>query len=205
MNKLFKISLLLLLITLFGCQKYQTALPENQTSNRPVEIQTSETYLHPESTFRLPATVESFQRVSLTRFDKQGLNVGAGYKLQNDPCNLTVTIYLYPTPRMQLIGADQDVINSIEASWLEQEYSTVKKQILYGYSGAQVITELPTVDNGYTGHQGIFQFQNTKSVLKLYVVDHRWSVKHRYTYPSSCANKAEAALQALENNIPPRS
>ncbi|WP_417431835.1 hypothetical protein [Kiloniella sp.] len=205
MNKLFKISFLLLLITLFGCQKHQTALPENPTSNRPVEIQTSETYLHPESTFRLPATVESFQRVSLTRFDKQGLDVGAGYKLQNDPCNLTVTIYLYPTPSMQLIGTDQDVINSIEASWLEQEYSTVKKQILYGYSGAQVITEQPTVDNGYTGHQGIFQFQNTKSVLKLYVVDHRWFVKHRYSYPSNCANKAEAALQTLENNIPPRS
>ena len=101
---------------LVGCPKYQLdQLPDSQLLTQPQPIAASGVYSHSPSGFACPEAVNGFRRVALLRYDTEGLHVSGGYNGGTQSCPIAVTLYVYPAPRMNFIGADAAVVQSLES------------------------------------------------------------------------------------------
>lgn len=176
-------------------------LPDTSRLDRPEPIKVSGTYVHQPSGWAFPTAVNDFQRVTLVRFDTKGLNVAGGYNRFVRSCPIVVTLYVYPSPRMHLVGADPAVVKSLESEWLKRGYAQAVAEIRHVHKNAVPVSERPIEGRAWPGKRGTFNMGKTRSELWLFIVDRTWFVKYRYSYPAACAAKARAELEKFRETL----
>jgi len=91
-----------LALFLAGCP----TVPE--TTSGPVFRDAGASVEHVPSGMMFPNTLGAFVRRSVHQYDATGLDVSAGYNAV-DPAPVTVTVYVYPSPRLVSLGSPDDV------------------------------------------------------------------------------------------------
>jgi hypothetical protein len=160
-----------------------------------VSGRTAEPISHPFSGFAFPSTVASFQREQVTRFDKEGKNLGVGY---NDPkAPAVITIYVYPAPAPYSPGS------------LRKHFDDCRKELLTRHEGVQTVLEHATKPRGrYQGFGWIYSYrdifagqkQPVVSWLTVYQKDNV-IVKFRETYPDSTADASAKAIGKFQETF----
>lgn len=152
---------------------------------------------HEPSGFFFPARVEAFQRVALLRYDTGSLDISGGYNDALPGCLVVLTIYVYPTPHMTFIGANPDVVRSMEEQWLESGYEGSKREIMHAHVDAILESEDSKTQDGMAGKKAVYAIGSAQSELFIFVVEHAWYLKYRASYPKECAAPARQALGAF--------
>lgn len=183
---------------LSGCPVTQlNRLPTSSPLLQPAPISAAGEYRHSPSGYVFPTQVGGFRRVDLVQYDKEGLDVSAGYNDSIPECLIALTIYVYPTPRMTFIGASPDAVRSLEAQWLEGGYNLAKQEIARAHSDAELESEDAKTQDGVPGKKAIYAIGENQSELYIFVVWHAWFLKYRATYPRNCAGQAQTAMHSF--------
>jgi len=198
MNHYIRTLAILTVLSLSGCPVTQVnRKPESSALPRATEITAAGDFRHNPSGYVFPIRVGGFQRVHLLRYDTGGLDLSAGYNDALPGCVVALTIYVYPTPRMQFIGADPNVVRSLEERWLEGGYSRAKEEIVGAHAQAVLESEGARTQDGVPGKKALYSIGKAESELEVFVVQHSWFLKFRATYPSQCATQAREAMDAF--------
>jgi hypothetical protein len=175
-------------------------------------IESRGTYLHSFSHFSFPTNVETFVRVNLYKYDKDGRDVSAGYNLLAPP--LALTIYIYPAPKNVAV-LPQKRIEGVTEALLDGHFAQVKGDVQRAHSGVKVLSEtafeLAQENNKRTGRRAVFAFQEPFAGLKqdlrselylfllepntMFLINDRFYVMYRVSYPASEKESAEKEVQ----------
>jgi hypothetical protein len=91
---------------------------------------------------------------------------------------------------MSFVGTPSNVVDSLEADWLEHEFRRVQKEITHAHPDAALEGEHPANGGPGPGREAVYTFDDKRSELRLFVVAHEWFLKYRITYPAYCAEGA---------------
>jgi hypothetical protein len=188
-------AIIITVVGLSGCPVTQVnRIPESAPLTHPTAITVMGDYKHDPSGYVFPIQVGAFHRVNLLRYDSSGLDISAGYNDAFPGCLVALTIYIYPTPRMTFIGADPDVVRSLEERWLEGAYTGAKREISLAHPDAVLESEDARTQDGVPGKKAVYSIGGAESELYEFVVHHSWFLKYRATYPSQCSAQARQAI-----------
>ncbi|MGI8738704.1 MAG: hypothetical protein ACR2KU_03355, partial [Gammaproteobacteria bacterium] len=203
MNQTRNVLLLTFSVSLLAaCPIYHVnTLPQSSQLDQPTEISVDGVFVHKPSGFVFPERVNTFERLDVARFDSAGLDVGINYNRTVSACPIAATIYVYPTPRMQFIGADPEVAASIESDWLANGYAAAEIDVERTHPGIRNVSEDPIGNSKWPGRRGIFKFGDLTPELLLFVVDRAWYLKYRHTYPTACRREAENLLKKFHGSL----
>jgi len=186
---------LIIMAGLSGCPVTQlNRTPASTALANPTAITAEGDFKHSPSGYLFPAQVGAFRRVNLIQYDTGGLDVSAGYNYALPGCLVAVTVYIYPTPPMSFVGADPNVVRSLEERWSESAYNEAKGQIARAHSEAVLEREEAATRDGIPGKKAVYSIGTAESELQVFVVRHSWFLKTRATYPSQCASQAREAM-----------
>jgi hypothetical protein len=193
MNRQHVFLIALALLSLVSCKS-----PQGTYLAQPEAMQAEGFYLHPASGMAFPLAVGSFQRVNLTRYDAEGLDVSAGYNLLTAGAGIAATVYVYPSPPLVSIGSPNDVVASARATLCKNEFEARKREIVVAHPGAKLVREsdapLPQGGPPNPGKMAAFDYeevfagQQQPLHSELYVfcyIGGKWTVKYRFTSPKS--------------------
>ena len=169
-------------------------LPDSTPLPQPLPISSSTDFTHTPSQYMFPLSVAGFDRVALFRYDTNGLDVSAGYNGGTPECPIRLTIYVAPTPRMSFVGADPAVVRSQEASWLNGAYVHWKQEIARGHPLAQLKSEDERTQDGVPGKKAIYTIGADESRLFVFVVDRKWFLTYRQSFPGACSAQADSSI-----------
>ena len=193
--KLYTLTFAIITLGLSGCPVTQVnRVPESSPLAHPTAITAVGDFKHNPSGYLFPTQVGAFQRAGLLQYDTGGLDMSAGYNDALPGCLVALTIYIYPTPRMTFIGADPDVVRSLEGRWLAGAYTGAKAEIVRAHPDAVLASEDATTQGGIPGKKAVYSIGKAESELDVFVVQHSWFLKFRATYPSQCSTQAHDAI-----------
>jgi hypothetical protein len=182
-------------VGLSGCPvTHVNRVPESSPLTHATAIPVVGDFKHNSSGYLFPIQVGAFQRADLFQYDSAGLDISAGYNNALPGCLVALTIYIYPTPRMTLIGADPDLVRSLEERWLEGAYTRAKQEISRAHPDAVLESESARTLDGVPGKKAVYSIGEAESELSEFVVHHSWFLKYRATYPSQCSAQARQAI-----------
>jgi hypothetical protein len=196
-------------LALAGCPKpvTQPAIPaDSRPLAQPMNINRPGPLVHAGTGLEFGERYEHFERVSAMQFDTAGLNVGVGYNDRRPECLIVSTFYLYPTPRMGIVGAAPEVVASLERDWLERGFAQSRGDVLQAHPRLEspVQGRVTTAADGETleGKSYAYREADKLSELRLFVFRHQWFLKYRFTYTAACRGDAEARLAELVGLMP---
>lgn len=181
-------------------------------------IESKGVYVHSFSHFSFPTNVGSFDRVALNKYDKEGRDISAGYNLRERP--LSITVYVYPAPK-NVAASPQNHSAGVTDALVRRHFEQVKNDIERRRSDAKVLSEttfeLPQENNKRRGRRAVFTYlepfaglkQDVQSELYLFLlepdtmflIDDRFFVKIRATYPASERMSAEKEVQIFLKSL----
>jgi hypothetical protein len=179
-----------------------TPAPDAPRLVRPEPLSVEGPYRHAASGMQFPTSLDGFERVSLLRYDQDGLVVSAGYNLVTPAIHLAAMVYVYPP---LAVGGTREAACS-------QEFASRIAEILRTYPDAKLVEErdmtLPQPGVASPGRQALFAYQTVfggesravSSQLHLFCfASARWEVQYRFTYPegTDAASAVEAFLRDL--------
>jgi len=189
----------LLALLLCGCPSPRQSLPS------PVAFAGER---HNASGINFPLRVGTLQRTGVTRYDKAGDDIGAGYDSTDRLLRLFATVYVYPSPPLTSIGSPQDVVNQARSHLAENEYERTKLEIVNQHPDAKLIEQRQVAhnDSGMTYHGALaiyeynFSFGGPPVPVRSYLYlfcyfDGKWSIKYRFTHPKDV--DAQGAIEAF--------
>ncbi|MEM7411953.1 MAG: hypothetical protein AAF430_17115 [Myxococcota bacterium] len=175
-------------------------LPEPEPINRPGDLVLENTG------FVFPERYGDFIRVAALRFDTAGLDLSVGYNYRTAGCLIAATVFVYPTPRMQFVGASSEVIESVQARWISEEFTARVAEIRAHHpditSELTYEAHLPYRGTALTGPGFFFEARTNRSEMSLFVHDARWFIKPRFTYPASCREQARGLIDSFLRKLP---
>jgi hypothetical protein len=181
-------------------------IPESQLLQEPELFNQPGVLKHDPTGFAFPEWYDNFQRVTAYRYDTAGLNVGIGYNDRRPTCLIVATFYIYPAPRMTFIGAAPNVVASLQDGWLSNEFARSKAEIEATHPNLSDVLIRPSVgpanESFVQGPQLSFAESDHRSELHLFLFNHQWFLKYRFTYPQSCKVDAVARIAALTRQLP---
>ena len=167
-----------------------------------------------------PVSVGDFQRVSLVRYDADGLDVSAGYNLVTSLDGIVATVYVYPAPSLVSIGSPSEAVASARTTLCDSEFERRKREIISTHPGANLIAQQdvasPQGSEAVPGKMAAYEFedvfwnkrQSLQSELYVYCyVGGKWAFEYRFTSPksSSAADMIPAFMKALTWTISAKS
>jgi hypothetical protein len=181
-------------------------LPESEPLGQAVLINRPGPLRHEPSGFEFAEWYDSFQRVTAYGYDTAGLDVAIGYNDRGPDCLLLATFYVYPTPRVTHFGAGPDVVAALEQGFLDAELTRVREEIERYHPAMHSVVvgsaTTPARRSVLRGHSLTFRESEKISELRLFVLDHQWFLKYRFTYPESCREEAARRLERLISRLP---
>jgi hypothetical protein len=163
---------------------------------QPERVAVRGTYVHPASKITMPEAVAGFQRVSILRYDADGLDVSAGYNLASPTHPIAATVYVYPAPSLVSIGSPPDVVAGARAHLTEGEFERRKQEIHHAHPDAVLIgqRDIVQIESGqsYPGKMALFEFEQVFAGSRmavrsrLYVFCYaggKWAIEYRFTHP----------------------
>jgi len=151
---------------------------------------------HVSSGMQFPRTLGVFSRTGVHQYDATGLDVSAGYNAA-DPAPVTITVYVYPSPRVVSLGSPDNVIADARRNLAQGAYRQVKGEILQLHRDVATLSEreITTLVSGgsHFGYAGTFAYTEyyagavrpLHSLAFVYCyVGGKWTVAYRITYPA---------------------
>jgi hypothetical protein len=170
-------------------------------------------YLHYASGMKFPATVGDFQRVQILRYDRDSLDVSAGYDRQVNPGLIEATVYVYPAPHLVSIASPPNVIAGTRMDLTQVEFERRKSEVLHAHPDAKLIEEedltLSKNSQSNYGKLAVFDYEDrfagmsTRLHSYLYVfcyVNNKWAIEYRFTFTADVNGtpKIQEFLQNLD-------
>lgn len=173
----------------------------NLTVFEPLPIEANGPYTHSGSGIPFLPSVGYFHRGRITQYDPKATDIGVGYNLNDMRYQVTVSVYVYPAPRVTSQGSPDNVVASTRALLFESHFETVKAEIVRLHPDAAVVSEsnATRTENqmDYGGlkvifeYQGQFAGQDQVLASHAYLFDYgKWLVKYRITYPKESEDRA---------------
>jgi len=181
--------------------------PEEQPLAEPVLINRPGPLHHEAAGFEFSEQYGSFQRVTAYRYDVEGLHASFGYNDRSDGCLVVATFYVYPTPRLTVLGSPPEVVASAYRTFLEREFERSKQELERSHPTMHTLetsdASTPSAGAALRGTRLRFHEADSASELRLFVYGSpAWFLKYRFTYPEACAPEAERRLTALVAQLP---
>jgi hypothetical protein len=195
-------------LLLCGCPTVRT-----DKLTQPEQVDVDGPYQHTASGMIFPTSVGAYVRDRIMRYDRDALDVSAGYNLIRPPRIIFATMYVYPAPSVVSILSPPHVAATARSLAAKNEYARSKNEILQSHPFAKLLGELETSlvkgNDTYQGWKAIFELdgarfgQQEKVFSHLYVFSYiggSWTVKYRFTYPKSIeeTQEIETFLRNLE-------
>jgi hypothetical protein len=190
-----RLFLLCIAVPLAGCPRTPTYVAQ------PEAITASGDFVQATSGMKFPDHVDDFRRVAATLYDKDGLDVSAGYNLMDPTAPVIATVYVYPAPPLVSIGSPADVIAAARVQLCQDEFARRKAEIAHAHPDAVLLGEqdftLPRKNGPFPGKKASYEFDylfggtRLRAASELYVfcyVAERWAVEYRFTSPRDAAS-----------------
>ncbi len=185
--------------------------PDAVSETQRLESQVS--FFHAFSHFSFPTNVGSAIRVGVEKYDKEGLDVSAVYKLSTPP--LKITVYVYPAPKNAAELPHKGIEDMTEAL-LNQHFEKVKSDVLQVHPGTEVLSQgvfQLTQDKSHSGRRAVFNYDESIAGVekkmqseaylfllepdKMLLVDDRFYVLYRFTFPTATKESGKNETQTF--------
>ena len=134
--------------------------------------------------------------MDLVQYDKEGLNVSAGYNDSLPECLIALTIYVYPTPHMTFIGASPNVVRSLERDG-SKVVTPQRNKRLPGLTPARSLrVRMQKRRMECPGRKLSMQLARTNRNC-TFLSSGTPGLKYRATYPRHCAGQAQTAMHSF--------
>ncbi len=180
-------------------------LPGSEPLAEPVLFNQPGPLFHEATGFYFPEWYDNFQRVTAFRYDTAGQHVSIGYNDRRPDCLIVATFSVYPTPKMTFVGVRPQAVSSMEQSWLDDELERVKAEIEHHHPAMHSAVVGPAATPSSPALDGVslsYREAEAASEMHLFVYDHQWFLKYRFTYPQSCKEAASARIEAILSQLP---
>ncbi len=159
-----------------------------------------------------PKTVGTFGRTNINQYDKDGLDVSAGYNLWTLNGIVVTTVYCFPGPSLVSIGSPPDVVADAKAHLADAAFDSIKREISAHHLKVKFIDEQTVThdSNGktYAGKIAKFEYseatspdQTLYSTVALFCfVNEKWALEYRFT--SSNEPATMAATETFISTLP---
>lgn len=177
---------------------------------QPVPIEAEESYVHEASGMAFPLEVAMFRRDGVTRYDAQGLDVGAAYAARTEAGAVAASVFVYPAPSVASLGSPAGVAEGARAALCGQQFEGARADVARSLPDARLVVEeevaAPHGEPLAFGRMAVFetvaagQRPGLRATLRLYCPwASPWAVKYRVTGPDAAlaAAPAEAFMTAL--------
>ena len=183
-QKIITISILLFGIILKAC----TPLGFTRLGNGGLE--------HTFSGIDFPKEIGKFYRTPIQNYDYLGKNVGVGYNLRSQECNVTFTIFIYPHNNEDINKEFENVINAIKH--YHKDTKIINEENVY-YTQDSLKVKGLSVTCRYT--QKMIN-QEILVISQAYIFKYNDNfIKYRITYPDYYENCAQSELKLLFENL----
>jgi len=174
----------------------------------PQSVQVVGDYKQISSGITFPESLNGFKRVSITKFNEHGTNIGVGYNHFGN--QIALTLYVYPAQEIMSIGSPKEVIESAQKQLFDNSYQRSKLDILYAHQNSELTVEEPYKLEKYGQHAGMHatfkyseQFAGKYQVVKshLYLIQIQNELfKYRVTYPENTNSENDVShfIESLE-------
>lgn len=171
------------------------ALMSSAAAQEEVSVPRGEAYIQAATGMTFPAQVGEFNRVSVYRYAADGTDESAGYNLYRRGAHVAATVYVYPSPELEIgPGSQPETVLAAQALLCSAQFDRVQLEIEGAYEGETLIEESGTMHDETLGFRAAYTFTSpnfarrrnveVKSEAHLFCfVGGRWSVKYRFTYP----------------------
>lgn len=167
----------------------------------PQSVQVAGDYKQISSGITFPETVNDFTRVSITKFNEQGTDIGVGYNHFGN--QIALTLFVYPAQEIMSFGSPKDVIESAEKQLFDNTYQRSKQGILYAHQNSELVGEERYTQEKYGQHAGMHatfkyseqfagKFQVVTSHLYLIQIQNEL-YKYRVTYPVNSDGESDVS------------
>jgi hypothetical protein len=170
------------------------------------EVNARDTAVHAASGMRFPERVDEFRRIALTRYDKEGLDVSAGYALTNPSGPIIAIINVSPTQSTTQAQSDRDRL-------CDEEFGRRKAEFVSQRPGATLVDQqamswpqgerrLPARRASYDYAESLrgTRVELSSSLFVFCFVGDRWAVQYRFTSPREV--RAAEPIWSFVNNLP---
>ena len=153
-----------------------------------------------------PDAVGGWRRVSITRYDDTGRDMGIGYDFGPSEKTIHADVFVYPAPPLVSMGSPQNVIDDARAHLCANAYAQTKADVTNVHPGAMLLEETdippPQPGAGPAGKKAVFEFsggfngnvQPLRSELDFYCnVGGKWLVMYRFSMPKVVASSEPIA------------
>jgi hypothetical protein len=199
MNKKFSILAFVIgLAVLCACKTSPKAvyLPDG-----PHLILTSDAYTHQGSGFVFPTVVAGFMRSDLDRYDRDGLDVGAGYSGVRVNKPLQISVFVYPGLPIGSFGSPENVIEEARAHRCNQSLLQSESQLLAHHKNAVPLEKKKTLivlnNKNVALVQSEYKLDGEKAntMITMYCPYRGdWILKFLSTYPESFDGRSEIKI-----------
>ena len=165
--------------------------------------------VHRETGIVFPATVGGFSRGEVKLYDAEGADMSAGYDLADPACQVAITVYVYPGPRLISIGSPPAVIATARKHLTDGHFEQVKREVLKYHPHAAAVSdqESSMAFRGQSLYGRIATFKSveifawrTQAIVtqaEVYACG-RWIIKYRITYPAALEQAAAESVHAFK-------
>jgi hypothetical protein len=172
--------------------------PGHAESGR-IKLEPDLTYTNSASQFQFPPIVGDFHRESsYSQFDREGRDIGVGYKGLLDP--IVLTAFVYP------------IFKQPPNDTLEGHFATCKNEVVHMHDDVVLVSEgkvqVTPAGHKHEGLHAVFTltdaFAHKRQPVRseLYLFTHgKWFVFYRVTYPVGKQEAAEPAIKAFINSL----
>ena len=178
-------------------------------SAQEIQVAGGETYVQTATGMRFPAQVGDWVRGRLYRYAADGSDESAGYHLGRPGAEITATVYVYPSPPLDIEpGSDPAAVVLTQALLCGNQFAGVRREIEASYQDETLISDgaadPPQPGAAPVGYSAVYTFTAgafwgrrdvpVRSEAHLFCyVGGRWSVKYRISYPAEADASAEVA------------
>ena len=200
--------LLSLSILLVGC-------PHPSLRTQPQAIVVEGVYTHVGSGMTFPITAGEFRRVTIQKFDDEGLEIGAEYALAHPQGSTFAKVYVYPAVAVPDVGAPPGTVSGDGALLAKNEFEKRKLAVLDAHPGTRLTRETNVAATawGYPrlGRIATFEYEDTstgqmlRSDLWVYpFFSGRWALRYLITSPQSVDATVSLAtfMAGVPHNVP---
>ncbi len=169
-------------------------------ANAMTEVQADGTYTQAATGMTYPVAVDDFKRHKIIRYKNDGTDESTGYNRETPLTEISMTVYVFPSPSLVSVGSPQYVIDDAREHLCRGQFEAIQHEILNAHPDAVMVSEgSATLTQGaatYNGHQSFytdtnsnfFGRKNVSSRSDVYMFCYaggKWTVEYRVDYPAN--------------------
>jgi hypothetical protein len=128
------------------------------------EVQADGPYTQAATGMTYPVAVGDFKRQKIIRYKNDGTDESAGYNRETPLTEISMTVYVFPSPSLLSFGSPQSVIADAREHLCQAQFGGIQREILSAHSDAAMVSQgnAALTQGGATrnGHQAFYADTN---------------------------------------------